>query len=60
MEGRVRRGDSRGSWGQSQVEMREPQGMDDAWTAFSLADIVVCKMRDTRAMNEMGQAQSFR
>lgn len=46
--------------GQSRVEMRGPQGMDDAWATFSLEDTVVCRLRDTRAVNEMGQAQSSR
>lgn len=62
MGGRVARGDGRARLGSEPSRDRDERTLevDDAWRAFSLADIVVCRMRDAGAMNKMSQAQSFR
>lgn len=52
-DGRARMG-SEPSWGERTL------GVHDAHRAFSLAHMVFCRMRDTGAMNKMGQTQSFR
>ena len=60
MEGSVRKGDVRGGLGRGPAGVGEPQGVDGACRAFSLADIVVCRMRDLRATSGTGQLQGFR
>lgn len=58
--GRVGRRDGRARMGSEPSRGERTLGVDDAHRAFSLAHMVFCRMRDTGAMNKMGQTQSFR
>lgn len=60
MGGRVARRAGRARLGSEPSKAGRTPGVDDAWTAFSLPGVVVCRMRDTGTMNKVGQAQSFR